>query len=359
MIDTVRLQCSKALDTDKLKRSKRWGWDRRGFVDASGQSHEWECLMPPRQKNDPTEPHYLRYMPEKELLVLESSLPKVAHGQNVSMLSQADLDQALTTLSNTLCDVTGADVPHVGDWELRGRLDCVYSWDTRQAGKSHVADYLHALKSVELPRHITQSVDREATLYWRNSQRVIRLYDKQLETGLPEAAGLLRFEVQCNHAKRELTEPVAPQVTRERIVYKTRSGRTMNIHTTTNTREPTPNPKAGDVLNWKTSHQVLNNYLGALGADLVIRDPELLLGRLLECYSGTKAVKLMGFIGLKMMYSNDELLERGFKRWWLCKMKRDIALAGASVASSESGLLPPLALPSVDGYTGEPARLAW
>lgn len=323
MFDTVRLGIEGIeLDTDKLKK-RGWSWVTFGQTDAEGVATEKTIFSPPEVDY----PHYLRYLPLSGTLKLETSLPKVCFGgENFRLLAPGDVCRALDDLSNRVSDLTGADIPHCGDWDIRGRCDAVFSWDTTWGGKIHVADYLHAFKSVELPRHYSQAVDREATLYWRNRQRVIRLYDKEKESGVKAARGLLRFEVQLNHAKKELSDVAR-----------------------------VPSIKARDALTWQAARSVLQNYLDGLGADLVVTDDEQLFQLLRERCKNTKAIRLIGFVFVSRMYSRDELLEQGYKRNWLWRNAREINRAGASVGASKSGLLPPLTLPRE--YNGAVGRL--
>jgi hypothetical protein len=322
MFDTVRLSTETTIHPDRLK-SRGWSWFTSGHRDAEGMEVEQTCYSPPEIDH----PHYIRYYPASGTLKIETSLPKVLHGENVTLLSADEVDKTLDELSNRVSDVTGADIPHVGDWTVRGRVDAVFAWDTRFGGKSHIGDYLHAFKSVELPRHYCQAVDREETLYWRNSSRVIRMYDKEKETGMKEASGLLRFEVQLNHAKKELTDLGASSI------------------------------KARDVLHWHTARAVLNRYLDGLGADLVITDEEKLFQHLRENSGNTKAFRLIGCIRASQFYSRDELIGLGYSRKTLWRYSNEIYKAGASMGTSKCGLLPPLTLPGEDDYNGKAKRL--
>jgi hypothetical protein len=326
LFDTVRLGIEGLdLDTSKLK-LRGWSWFTSGRRDCEGHEVEQTAFGPPEKIDYP---HYLRYYPASGTLKLETSLPKLHfRGENVSLLAPGDVNQTLDDLSNRVADIVGEDVPHVGGWNIRGRCDAVFAWDTRFDGKNHVGDYLHAFKTVELARHYCQAIDREATLYWRNGARVIRMYDKEAESKEASARGLLRFEVQLNHAKKELTDLGAESV------------------------------KTRDVLNWKNASAVLHRYLDGLGADLVIRDDEKLFQFLRDKVGKrgkTAAFRLMGYVSVIRMYSRDELIDQGYRRETLWRYANEISKAGASVASSKSGLLRPLTLP--DCYDGHAGRL--
>lgn len=319
MFDTVRLSTEDVeLDLNRL-RVKGWTKLTREKMDCEGMIQSGEIWRPDLKGKHP---HYLQYTPSRGELKLETSLPKVLYGENVSLLKPDDVTRTLDEISNRVSDFVGGAILPVSEWDVRGRIDAVFSW---QAG-AKVADYLHAFKAVELPRHYSQAVDRQATLYWRNSQRVLRLYDKHREQpDVSKSRGQLRFEAQLNHAKGELEK--------------------MGTNST----------KAKDILNWQNARAILDGYLTGLGADLVVTSEEKLFSLLVERCGATKAVRLMGFISASKMFGRDELIERGFKRNYCWRSAKEIAKAGASVGTSKSGLLPPLTLPA--DYDGAPGRL--
>jgi hypothetical protein len=267
-------------------------------------------------------PHYLTYSPASGELKVETSLPKMLYDDNVELLKDEDIPRVLDELSNHVGDLFG-DIPHAGEWQVRGRIDAVFGWKAFWDGECHVGDYLHALKSLELPHHYSQSVDSASTLYWRNKRRVIRLYDKEKETGLEKARGILRLEVQANRAKSELENTAGVQST-----------------------------KAQDVLKWDVAKAILNHYLDKLGADLVVTDEEKAFRLMIKHYGYTRTRRLLGVIHAHRIFSRDELVSMGASRITVWRDVREINRAGLSVATSESGLLPPLTLPeNYDGYS--------
>ncbi len=314
MFDSVRLVASEIeLDPGKL-----WlrGWHER--MDRSNREHGDMRSWALKQKGE--QPSYLQYSPAKGELKVETSLPKVLFGQNIDLLSPSDIMPALDELSNRISDLVGGDVSHAGTWDVRGRVDSVYSWN---AG-DRLPDYLHAFKSVELPRHYLQTFGRDQTLAWRNQSRTVRLYDKFEESGSDRARGLLRFEVQANRAQGEL-----------RKIARAESMR------------------AKSVLSWGVARAILDHYLGQLGGDLVVTSDEKLFNLLVAKSGRKKAFRLLGFIAASKLYGRGELIARGFSRKTLWRIAREVNDAGASVGTVESGLLPPLALPKrFDGSAG-------
>lgn len=323
MFDTMRAGVSDLnLDCARLL-SKGWQRVTYGKMDGEGIVDENTRFVLMRKDQSP---HYFAYSPVSGDLRFESSLPKVLHSQNVSMLSDGDLPVLWDELSNEVSEVVGGWVPPVSEWDVRGRLDAVFSWRAVWAAENHVNEYLHAFKSLSLPRHYSESIDRDATVYWRNKARVIRLYDKFRETGLDGAKGLLRFEVQMNHAKAEIGE-----------------------------KGPAP-LLVGDVVNWRTARGVLGKYLGGLRADLVVSDDELLFKHLVEYYGTAKARRLFGSVVASRIFSDQELRSMGADRTMIWRDRSAVAKSGASGTLCESGILPALQLP-VD-FDGEPGELS-
>jgi len=324
MLDTVRAQVRCELDPDELlHRGFHQRVDRvQGAEGVVKEVVAYNLHLPGES------PHYLAYLPPLRsdesgpagCLTVETSLPKALRGENVTLLASDDVQACFDVVSNRISDRVG-DVGDFGDFDVRGRVDAVFSWRT-----SHVDDYLHALKSMNLARHVSQSVDRDATVYWRNKQRVIRSYDKFKESGLEIAKNQLRFEVQMNHAKGDLDHFAGVTSTKIR-----------------------------DVVTWETAEKILGFFLTGLGADMVIADDAKLVKYLLKTCTAVRARRLLGAMIMQRIYSRDELVRRGVKRRTFYQDRSDIRKIGLSEGSAKTGVLPSLALP--EQYTGEPMDL--
>lgn len=267
-------------------------------------------------------PHYLSYAPESGTLVSETSLPKLVFNSNVVMLAPDTVPGALVEWSNRVSDLVG-DVQPLPRWDVRGRLDACFAWDVNFDGRNHVGDYLNAFRDVGLSRHYSQNVDRESTLYWRNGSRVIRMYDKEKESSDDSAVGLLRFEVELKHAKKELGF----------------SGGELKI---------------GDALTWDYSRSVLEKYLLGLGADLVVADEKILFGHLVDYYGFPTARRLYGSLMASRMYDDGQIKSKWhIDRKMLWRDRQQIKKSGVSSGVARSGILPALVIPSqFDGSPG-------
>jgi len=323
MFDTVRLATS-GLDAD-TSRLKQHGWEQITRT-RSVLGKEIESVQFVLRQRD-VSPHYFSYSPDPwGELKIETSLPKILYGDNIDLLSNKDIPIVLDELSNRVADSFG-DIPHISEWHVHGRIDAVFGWNAIWDNENHVIDYLHVFKSLELPHHYSQSVDRESTLYWRNKSRVIRMYDKEAEIKLDKARGILRFEVQSNRAKSEL---------------KNTSG--------------VESMKAKDILTWDNAKVILERYLGRLGTDLVVTDEEKAFRLMIKHFGYSRARRLLGVIHAHRIFSRDELENMGASRKTLWREVREINSIGLSVATNESGLLPPLTLP--EEYNGIPTKLS-
>jgi hypothetical protein len=324
MFDTVRAQVRCELDPGRLLGA---GFHRHVDQKLDGEGRQIEVVAYDLHLPGGS-PHYLAYLPPKQAdpkdpagcLKAEMSLPKVLRGENVTMVGPGEVERCFDLVSNRISEKVG-DVGDFGDFDVRGRVDAVFGFQT-----CHVDDYLHALKQMHLGRHVSQSVDRDATVYWRNRQRVIRAYDKFKESGLESAKDQLRFEVQLNHAKGELARVAGVTSTKMR-----------------------------DVVNWETAKSILGWYLCALGGDLMIADDEKLVKHLLKSCGGVRARRLLGALMMQRIYSRDELVRRGISRKTFYRDRAEIRGIGLSEGSTRTGILPALRLP--DRYTGEPLKL--
>ncbi len=309
MFDTTKL---KADEVDLSLRPER-GW-REITTDDGGVPRPMFLL---RRKGSPS----INYSPRSGRISVGVSLPKLLYGQNVSLLAPSDVPAALDGLSNRITDAVQAPIPWCGDWTIQGRSDVAYSW---QAG-ALVPEYLDAFSQIALPYHW---LDRAgSSVYWKNDRRWVRFYDKFRESGIPEASGILRFEIQMNRAREELGD------------------RGMK------------SDKASDLINWPTARAVLDRYLGKLGVDdLKIDDEDQTFSKLVKAFGLAKGTRLHGYLVAKRRYGRDGLLSRGHNRAtdteWMRRNAADLKKAGISIAVTAGEALPPLILPG-DEYNGE------
>lgn len=333
LFDTVRAAAENIeLNTTRLMRA---GFRKVVSTTLDGEGLEKESLSyrwiaSQAHKANFESPHFVQYIPSAGVIKFESSLPKVLYKENVSMLKSDDVSKVLDEVSDRLSGLCG-DLPHAKDFNVRGRVDAVYQWDTRDGSKSFVSEYLRAFRVAQVSRHksdnyASNEIDRDATLYWFNRQRRLRMYDKFRESGLDSAQGILRFEVQTHHAKSEL----------EGVGYL-------------------GDVSLGSVLNWNSARRLISKYLDSVGGDLVITDEQKLLGTLLKIYSPTKAIRLLGYIHLSDTFSDRELSDLGINRSTVWRNVKAINGAGVS-RSKVKGLgrdkLPALRLP--ENYNGQP-----
>ncbi len=321
MVDTARIQVPE-VDID-ISRLQQRGWRKNisSLTDTEGRFRESISLT---KTNPGNVPHFMAYYASSGLVVAEANLPRIVHGDNVSMLSPEDLTLALDELSDRMANQIRGALPHIQEWEIAGRLDWIYQW---QVGHL-VGDYLSALSRVYIPRHRTECINGATTVYWKNGVRWLRAYDKAAESKRDMAKGLLRFEVEMKRPKSEIKKLAS-----------------------------TSSSKVKDVLNWKTAKPVLEHYLGELKADLFITDEERVISILLDKCDRKQATRLVGFLSLTRLFSRQELLNKGFKRNWLWRNGRDVMNVGLSAGAANSGLLPPLLLPK--DYDGSPGRVEW
>lgn len=231
MIDTVRCGLSDVeLEAGRLLAK---GWTKVDYVEGVGETRRERTQYVLQRKR--ASPHYLAYSPTNGRLKCELSFPKLLYQNNVEMVKPQDVERGLDRLSEQVSHFCGREVD-MAEAEIQGRADFVYSFDARWAGRSHVQEYLDAFSALEMPHHYSQNVARDATLYWRNGQRVIRMYDKEKESGLKAAAGQLRFEVQENHTKAAM----------DRLFGEN-------------------SVQVKDVINWETARGVLSWYLDQMG----------------------------------------------------------------------------------------------
>lgn len=338
MFDTVRL----AVETVAPGPGEllRLGWQEHTSREWDKELGEAKERVTFRRFSD-VEPHYMQFNGADfdgaytGTLKIESSLPKVNGGTNVRLLGVDEVGSVLDELSNRSIDAFGADLPHAGEWATL-RADAVINWDTRgNDGASRVPDYLLALGPREIPRHTKKVIDRGSTHYWFNKSRMVYAYDKAAESGEESAAGLLRFEARILRVKSEL--------------------RSLGLHG----KDDKSPAVARTVLNWSTARQILDRYRVRLGGDFVVTDELALIDRLLDEVKPHQVKNMIGVLHLFRTYGFDELERRGFARRSLFRWRAQLIEYGVPVSEVGGGplVLPPLELPHVGEYDGEPVRV--
>lgn len=326
MLDTVRVGFEEIeLDPGELMRR---GWTRQEFEtqDVEGLSEVKAAFVLQRKDESP---HYLSWSPRSLRLKVETSFPKLLYGSNVGLVQASDVERGMDLLSERVTECVGKPIDARADGLVRSRVDFVFAFDTNWAGRGHVAEYLEAFKSLELPRHYSQNVARAQTLYWRNAARVIRMYDKHTESHDESARGVLRFEVQDNHVQTEL-EKLLPGTG---VFFR-------------------------DVAKWSVAKKILGNYLGAMGADLVIADERKLGEKLVANFGPTRARRLMGYLWYTRTFGRDGMEDLGFNRqmsWRDGREIESIGVSGTVCGDGDAGVLPGLRLP--DLYFGKAMKL--
>lgn len=121
------------------------------------------------------------------LLALELSLPKLLFDNNYRM---TDSMEEIEIVSNILF----RDIPHVPILDISEgvliRLDMCYN---HKVGDM-VADYVKAIGSLDYPHRRTKH-HRYEGVEFRAKHKTTKFYNKEKESGMTEAAGLLRQEV--------------------------------------------------------------------------------------------------------------------------------------------------------------------
>jgi hypothetical protein len=120
------------------------------------------------------------------LLTIELSLPKLIYGKNYHML--LSIPSAIQAGNIILADVPYAPILDLAEGVLL-RLDMCYN---HQLGDA-VEDYIRAIGNLEYPHRRTK-YHRGEGVEFKTKHITTKFYNKQKETGMLEAAGILRQE---------------------------------------------------------------------------------------------------------------------------------------------------------------------
>ena len=138
-----------------------------------------------------------------ELLSVESSLPKLVHGNNLQTV--CDPTPALKRLQEFVADHVDGPIPSIGEMPF-ARIDYCHNF---QVGAS-LPDYVSTMSQIPFLKHRAAIDGYDGVEWWGKNGRRVRVYDKYHEIlekdkrRAPEARGVLRFEVEIRRKARLL-----------------------------------------------------------------------------------------------------------------------------------------------------------
>lgn len=182
MLDTIRVKYPISPDPEHL-----YHWVHQTTLTETGIRQRF--LYNPILNNDNVMLKYT-YYPQgydmRPLLTLELSLPKIIYGNNYRMLLA--IDSSIKVGNKILSEVPHAPILDLAEGILL-RVDMCYN---HQVGEA-VDDYIRAMRDLEYPHRRTK-YHRGEGVEFRSKHITTKFYNKQRETGMVEAAGILRQE---------------------------------------------------------------------------------------------------------------------------------------------------------------------
>ena len=253
MVDTLSITYkSNDVDTDYLIRS---GWDYRLNI---SQGRGSEVFF-----NDIRNKRYFFYVPGN-ILRVEFSVPSVLYGKNYLLVRSSDVPLIKEILSSD--DVINFFGP-VDNGNV-SRVDYVLNFKVDDTGK-----YIQSFGNINVPR-MTKSIYNESqTVFFKNSRRAIRIYDKYSECKDEEAKGILRLENQL----------------RGKYLADVLSDRGFD-----------------NVVNFQTAVYFLSDAFNTLRAGYICVSEDTVLNVLFSKYRSSYASTLYGFYKVVSQYGIDE-----------------------------------------------------
>ena len=189
MLDTIRVKFQISPDPEQLQY-----WIKKTTTTATGVKETY--LYNPIINNDGVMLKYTYYphgYDNNPLLTLECSLPKLVYGNNYQML--LSIDRSIEAANKKLANVLHAPILDLAEGILI-RLDMCYN---HQVGKT-VDDYVRAIANIDYPHRRTK-YHRYEGVEFKAKHITTKFYNKQRETGLKEAFGILRQEATIMNSK--------------------------------------------------------------------------------------------------------------------------------------------------------------
>jgi hypothetical protein len=136
-------------------------------------------------------------------LSIEASLPKILYGNNLMAVTHPE--EPLLRLQDFVRDHVEGDIPDLAEMDYQ-RVDYCHNFHVGSA----LRDYVRTLSNVSFLKH-HRTTDGSGGVEWYSDEgRRIRAYDKHKEIlekdekDVPEARGILRFEIQLRKKTRFL-----------------------------------------------------------------------------------------------------------------------------------------------------------
>jgi len=214
MIDTIRVKFPIAPTAEQLK-----GWTQRTTTTTIGINTVY-------MYNPVVSETTLRFTfrpvdyTGNPMLSVEFSLPKLIFGNNYQMLGS--IEEAIKIANQRL-----AEVPHIPHLDLAEgtliRLDLCYN---HQVGNL-VDDYIKAIGNLEYPHRRTKYHRGEGAEF-RAKHKTTKFYDKEHESGVMEAHGILRQEITLINPKDiqkfiGKSKPTLLDISREQVAEELRN----------------------------------------------------------------------------------------------------------------------------------------
>jgi hypothetical protein len=190
MLDTVRVKFPISPDPEQLQY-----WTHKTTSTESHGLREY-YLYNPTINNDGVMLKYTYYplgYDTNPLLTIECSLPKLIYGNNYQML--LSIDRSIEAANIKLASVPHAPILDLAEGVLI-RLDMCYN---HKVGET-VDDYLKPLSNLDYPHRRTK-YHRGEGVEFKAKNITTKFYNKQRETGLVEAFGILRQETTIMNGK--------------------------------------------------------------------------------------------------------------------------------------------------------------
>jgi len=140
---------------------------------------------------------FIKYIESSQTLYVQVSIPKFLYGDNVTMLSEADILLFFDSLQNRIDQLFHIQIPH-DEWTI-SRCDVCWNF---QVGKD-VGEYVRLLSKQQLAYKDTNTYNQDQTVEFRNKSSRIIFYDKHKQVTrfkesidiIERSKGILRLEI--------------------------------------------------------------------------------------------------------------------------------------------------------------------
>lgn len=160
---------------------------------------------------------FIKYYENSRTLKIQCSIPKFLYGENITLITEQDIEHFFNLLQEKLFLMFGVKIEHY-EW-ITERIDVCWNFEV-----DNVSEYIRQLGRMTFPYKDTIVYNHNETVIFKNKSSQVKFYDKEKQCKDERAKGVLRMEIEpSDNAMRKYspTRQTIELLTREFFIHQT------------------------------------------------------------------------------------------------------------------------------------------